>query len=384
LLLSKHIARRPPVRVVARIGADSGISMFETIEAQALKETASNELREEFLQREFERLKPFSLLIYVVSVFMWLLFDLIVSFLGGQGFTWRSMAFLAGFALLTVVLGFTRRASHFDVLTLLLVLGLTVGVRMIVDGLAPASHSLWLVLAAASMLYSVSVLPLRRWAFFAVQVVIWVILNPFLATTTEITELRGVLTACYSVFLCALTVYTFLKFREAKLNNYLMSRLLLDQAYNDPLTQIPNRRSFMTHAGQRLLASPRERDHYLMMIDIDNFKKVNDTYGHDIGDEVLIRVAADIKTVMIAFDYARMGGEEFAIYLAGVRREDVESLATQLCQSVREQPTQHPVTISIGITRVAEGDSLNQALIKADAALYESKHTGKDRFTFHQ
>jgi diguanylate cyclase (GGDEF)-like protein len=384
LLLSEHIARRPPVRVVARIGADSGISMFETIEAQALKETASNELREEFLQREFERLKPFSLLIYVVSVFMWLLFDLIVSFLGGQGFTWRSMAFLAGFALLTVVLGFTRRASHFDVLTLLLVLGLTVGVRMIVDGLAPASHSLWLVLAAASMLYSVSVLPLRRWAFFAVQVVIWVILNPFLATTTEITELRGVLTACYSVFLCALTVYTFLKFREAKLNNYLMSRLLLDQAYNDPLTQIPNRRSFMTHAGQRLLASPRERDHYLMMIDIDNFKKVNDTYGHDIGDEVLIRVAADIKAVMIAFDYARMGGEEFAIYLAGVRREDVESLATQLCQSVREQPTQHPVTISIGITRVAEGDSLNQALIKADAALYESKHTGKDRFTFHQ
>ncbi|WP_263216851.1 GGDEF domain-containing protein [Pseudomonas atacamensis] len=358
--------------------------MFETIEAQALKETASNELREEFLQREFERLKPFSLLIYVVSVFMWLLFDLIVSFLGGQGFTWRSMAFLAGFALLTVVLGFTRKASHFDVLTLLLVLGLTVGVRMIVDGLAPDSHSLWLVLAAASMLYSVSVLPLRRWAFFAVQVVIWVILNPFLATTTEITELRGVLTACYSVFLCALTVYTFLKFREAKLNNYLMSRLLLDQAYNDPLTQIPNRRSFMTHAGQRLLASPRERDHYLMMIDIDNFKKVNDTYGHDIGDEVLIRVAADIKAVMIAFDYARMGGEEFAIYLAGVRREDVESLATQLCQSVREQPTQHPVTISIGITRVAEGDSLNQALIKADAALYASKHTGKDRFTFHQ
>ena len=358
--------------------------MFETIEAQALKETASNELRDEFLQREFERLKPFSLLIYVVSIFMWLLFDLIVSFLGGQGFTWRSMAFLAGFALLTVVLGFTRRASHFDVLTLLLVLGLTVGVRMIVDGLAPASHSLWLVLAAASMLYSVSVLPLRRWAFFAVQVVIWVILNPFLATTTEITELRGVLTACYSVFLCALTVYTFLKFREAKLNNYLMSRLLLDQAYNDPLTQIPNRRSFMTHAGQRLLASPRERDHYLMMIDIDNFKKVNDTYGHDIGDEVLIRVAADIKAVMVAFDYARMGGEEFAIYLAGVRREDVESLATQLCQSVREHPTQHPVTISIGITRVAEGDSLNQALIKADAALYASKHTGKDRFTFHQ
>lgn len=139
----------------------------------------------------------------------------------------------------------------------------------------------------------------------------------------------------------------------------------------------------MTHAGQRLLANPRERDHYLMMIDIDNFKKVNDTYGHDIGDEVLIRVAADIKAVMVEFDYTRMGGEEFAIYLAGVRREDVERLATQLCQSVREQPSLHPVTISIGITRVAEGDSLNQALVKADTALYESKHTGNDRYPFH-
>ncbi|MNG04293.1 diguanylate cyclase [compost metagenome] len=50
---------------------------------------------------------------------------------------------------------------------------------------------------------------------------------------------------------------------------------------------------------------------------------------------------------------------------------------------VREHPTQHPVTISIGLTRVLEDDTLNQALIKADEALYESKNTGKDRFTFH-
>lgn len=357
--------------------------MFESIEAQALKESASAPLRSEFLQREFDRLKTFSLLIYVVSIFMWLLFDLIVSFMGGQGFTWRSMVFLGAFGVLTLALAFTRKAAHFDVLTVLLVLGLTVGVRMIVDGLPPAVHSSWLMLAAASLLYSVSVLPLRRWAFFAVQVVIWLVLNPFLGTSTEPGELRGVLTACYSVFLCALTLYAFLKFREARFSNYIMSRLLLDQAYNDPLTQIPNRRAFMTHAQQRLQAIPREYDHFLMMIDIDNFKKVNDTYGHDIGDEVLKRVAADIKTVMAEFDYARLGGEEFAIYLPAVRREDAAGLATELCRLVREQRAEHPVTISIGITRVEDGDTLNQALIKADAALYESKHTGKDRYTFH-
>ncbi|MNV90298.1 Diguanylate cyclase YdeH [compost metagenome] len=79
-----------------------------------------------------------------------------------------------------------------------------------------------------------------------------------------------------------------------------------------------------------------------------------------------------------------MGGEEFAIYLAGVRREDVEQLADELCRVVREQTTRHPVTISIGLTRVTNDDTLNQALIKADEALYESKHSGKDRYTFHE
>lgn len=358
--------------------------MYKTIEEQVLKKTAPAELRGEFLQHQFERLQSFSLLIYIVSIFMWLLFDLIVSFLGGQGFTWRSMVFLALFAVLTVMLAYTRKARHFDVITVLFVLGLTVGIRLIVDGLPPAVHSSWLVLAAASMLYSISVLPLSRWAFFAVQGVIWLLLNPFLDTTTSLIELRGVLTACYSVFLCALTIYTFLKLREVKLHNYIMSRLLLDQAYNDTLTDIPNRRSFMTLAEQRVNAVPREHDHFLAMIDIDNFKKVNDTYGHDIGDEVLKRVATDIKTVMMNFDYARLGGEEFAIYLAGVRREEVEALAGQLCRVVREHPAPHPVTISIGVTRVEDDDTLSQALIHADKALYESKHTGKDRYTFHR
>ncbi|EJZ58600.1 diguanylate cyclase [Pseudomonas fluorescens R124] len=358
--------------------------MYRLVEEQVLKKTAPAELRAEFIQHEFERLHTFSLLIYAASIAIWLVFDLVVSFLGEQGFTWRSMAFITFFSTLTVVMWFTHKARHFDVITLLFVLGLTVGVRLIITGVPLAVHSSWLVLAAASMLYSVSVLPLSRWAFFATQAIIWLVLNPFINTPTTLIELRGVMTACYSVFLCSLSIYTFLKLREAKLYNYIMSRLLLDQAYNDTLTEIPNRRSFMTVAQNHLKIVPRQHDHYLAMIDIDNFKKVNDVYGHDIGDEVLKRVAADIKTVMAQHDFARLGGEEFAIYLAGVRREDVEALAGELCRVIREQPTQHPVTISMGVAQVEDGDTLNQALIKADEALYESKHAGKDRFTFHQ
>ncbi|WP_285415767.1 GGDEF domain-containing protein [Pseudomonas sp. efr-133-TYG-5] len=357
--------------------------MYKTIEEQVLKKAAPAELRAEFIQHEFERLHSFSVLIYLASIAIWLVFDLVVSFLGEQGFTWRSMIFISLFAILTLVMGFTRKARHFDLITLLFVLILTIGVRLIITGIPANVHSSWLVLAAASMLYSVSVLPLSRGAFFAAQTIIWLVLNPFINTPTRLIELRGVMTASYSIFLCALTIYTFLKLRQAKLYNYIMSRLLLDQAYNDPLTEIPNRRSFMTSAGQHLQTVPREHEQYLAMVDIDNFKKVNDVYGHDVGDEVLKRVAADIKAVMSHFEYARLGGEEFAIYLAGVCRADVEALAAELCRVVREQPTRHPVTISIGLARVEAGDSLNQALVKADEALYESKHTGKDRYTFH-
>jgi diguanylate cyclase (GGDEF)-like protein len=192
------------------------------------------------------------------------------------------------------------------------------------------------------------------------------------------------MTLCYTGFFCALTIYSFLALRKAKLYNFIMSKLLLEQAYIDTLTEIPNRRSFMTTAAKQLHAAPRKHQHYLAMVDIDNFKKVNDVHGHDIGDEVLKRTAADIKGVMSQFEYARLGGEEFAIYLAGVSREDAEALAGELCRVVRDQPTRYPVTISIGLARVQDGDTLNQALARADEALYESKHTGKDRYTFHQ
>ncbi|RKS17048.1 diguanylate cyclase (GGDEF)-like protein [Pseudomonas sp. WPR_5_2] len=358
--------------------------MYKTIEDEVLKKAAPAEFKAEFIQHEFERLHAFCLLIYLTSIVMWVVFDLIISYLGGQGFTWLSMLFIGLFAIFTIILMFTRKARHFNVLNLLFAFTITLGVRLLIEGLPEDLQPAWLILAATSILYSASMLPLGRGSFFGTQIIAWLMLNPFFDSDVAVFDLRGMLMVCYMGFFCALTLYVFLTLRKAKLYNFIMSRLLLDQAYLDTLTEIPNRRSFMTRADKQLHAVPREHDHYLAMIDIDNFKKVNDVYGHDIGDEVLKRIAANIKAVMSHFEYARLGGEEFAIYLAGVRREDVEALAGELCRVVREQPSRHPVTISIGLARVLEGDTLNQALVKADAALYESKHTGKDRYTFHQ
>lgn len=357
--------------------------MFKTIEAEVLKKHPSPALQLEFAQHDFERLKPFCLLIYIASICIWLVFDLIVSFPGGQGFTGLSMLFLALLTINTITLGFTRDARHFQWINLIFVAVIALGTRLLIEGLPMDLHPSWLILAASSVLYSASVLPLKHWSFIATMLITWALLNPFHLAQLSLLEVRGALVTFYSVFLTFLTLYSFLKLRQAKLHNFIMSRLLLDQAYLDTLTEIPNRRSFMTSAGKKLSQQPKTHDHYLAMIDIDNFKRVNDVYGHDIGDEVLKRVAQDIKAVMVDFDYARLGGEEFGIYLAGVRREDAAHLADLLCARVREQATQHPVTISIGLARVEDGETLNQALIKADQALYVSKHAGKDRFTFH-
>ena len=356
--------------------------MFKTIEDEVLKKAAPAALQREFAQYHFERQQRFCLLIYIASIVIWLVFDLIVSFLGGQRFTYLSPVFLGALSIIAIILGFTHKARHFHRLNVLFVLVMTLGVRMVTHGLPVSLQPAWLMLGASSILYSASVLPLSRGSFYCSLIIIWLVLNPFYGTDIELLGLKGAMAACYSVFLSALTLYSFIKLRQARLYAYIMTKLLLDQAYLDTLTEIPNRRSFMTTATKQLQARPRKRAHYLAMIDIDNFKKVNDTYGHDIGDLVLKRIAAAIKAVMADYEYARLGGEEFAVYLSEVSHDDVEHLAARLCREVREDPSEYPVTVSIGLTRVADSDSLNQALRKADEALYLAKHSGKDRYTF--
>ena len=357
--------------------------MLKTIESEISKQAAPPALQAEFAQHDFEKLRNFCRLTYITSIAIWLLFNLIISFKGGQGFTALSLLFIGVMAALTTILGFIRNYRHFDVLNVMFVAVITLGLRLVTFGLPAETQPIWLALACASVLYNASILPLSRWAFLGVAAITCLTLNPFLMTQASVMDLRGLLILCFCAFLCSVTIYSFFKLRRVKLHNYIMSKRLAVQAYVDALTEIPNRRSFMLQAGHALLTQPRVQDHYLAMIDIDNFKKVNDQYGHDIGDEVLKRTAASIKAVMADHEYARLGGEEFAVYLSGVRRSDVEALMDSLCSRVREDLAEHPVTVSIGLARVTDTDSLNQALANADKALYESKKTGKDRFSFY-
>ncbi len=129
------------------------------------------------------------------------------------------------------------------------------------------------------------------------------------------------------------------------------------------------------------------------MIDIDEFKKVNDSYGHEAGDLVLQQVAAVVKSSLRETDLlGRMGGEEFAVILPDTALEDAVVLAERARQSIANtyfeiagQVLSKPITISIGVaTLTDEILGITDLLRNADAALYRAKHSGRNCVVVYQ
>ena len=164
----------------------------------------------------------------------------------------------------------------------------------------------------------------------------------------------------------------------------------IEMAVVDPLTGLHNRRYLESHLIALLeQAGQKGRPLSVMMLDIDHFKRVNDSYGHDAGDEVLKAFAARIKAVVRGADLmCRFGGEEFIIVMPETRLPVAEVIAERVRKAVASAPfaiekglRAIPVTVSIGIAdRGADGHP--DALFKrADQALYLSKNAGRNRVT---
>lgn len=165
------------------------------------------------------------------------------------------------------------------------------------------------------------------------------------------------------------------------------------EALIDPLTGIPNRRGFEAKAKQILveLAAP-SKGACMLMLDIDHFKKVNDTYGHLFGDKVICGIAKTLKSKVRGQDsVARLGGEEFGILLAETDMSGALVVAEQIRQAIEKSKIQRAnthepiggITISIGVAAYAKGDNLEDLLDRADKALYASKGQGRNRTTVY-
>ncbi len=154
------------------------------------------------------------------------------------------------------------------------------------------------------------------------------------------------------------------------------------KASHDELTGAYNR------AGYDLLLSSIDLDTtYMMLLDVDNFKSINDTYGHEVGDKVLIKLVRVLKSVFRADDcICRIGGDEFVVFMVHSENIKHKFIAVKIEQINSELENTEdglpPISISVGIMHGREASDTTNLFEKADSALYESKKKGKHTYTF--
>lgn len=180
---------------------------------------------------------------------------------------------------------------------------------------------------------------------------------------------------------------------EVKKANSIISELTsrvkqLEETSNlDALTKVFNRRALDSYL-EDVFKSKSHKDFHLLMLDIDNFKHINDTYGHVVGDKILIFIAALLrKTLRDSDRIFRYGGEEFAIMLDRSTNEQAKVIANRLLTLIKTNNLIYlgkkiEVTASIGMTSLNQEDkNADELLQRADKALYISKESGKNRVT---
>ena len=224
---------------------------------------------------------------------------------------------------------------------------------------------------------------------------------------------RSIDVVVYSAILLASSTFIFFDVQYISSTMFSLSGTLIiiyvmsashDMAFNDQLTNIPGRHALevdMKHLG---------RKYSMAMVDIDHFKKFNDTYGHDIGDDVLKLVASILKETTGGARAYRYGGEEFTIIFKGKHAEQVEEHLQTLVSEVhnydmtirnaKERPDNHDegikkrgkngqsaevvnVSVSIGLADSTTTKHPEEVLKLADQALYKAKKTGRNKLCFH-
>lgn len=195
---------------------------------------------------------------------------------------------------------------------------------------------------------------------------------------------------CYALPLCGIALQEVIQRRYDSFAQELMFQLLEERkALNDlsmldPLTGLYNRRGLKNQF--ETLMSLESQDHFVLLLDIDNFKAYNDHYGHMMGDQALIQISAAIRDAVRSRDIVvRYGGEEFLVLLVNICHENALQTAERIRQRVYDLKIPHRfnqnvatnVTVSIGVAPL-HGQRLESALELADRALYVAKRQGRN------
>ena len=231
------------------------------------------------------------------------------------------------------------------------------------------------------MEYLVKIVAPRHFGDFVLKLVVLLILCGLLNHLRDVvmggpTDVMSFLKNLGDATWTALPMCTFALLLIRHLNK-LQSRLY-QQATTDALTGIPNRRWFFDHCGAHILAGQT-----LVLFDIDFFKQVNDTFGHDVGDRSLQTVAEHISTLVPAgVKCARLGGEEFGVLLDNLdqtARDRISAICAGILLDVElHAPTQ--LTLSAGVFEAKQQTDIHVAFRQADAALYHAKSAGRAQF----
>ena len=164
----------------------------------------------------------------------------------------------------------------------------------------------------------------------------------------------------------------------------------LEMSYEDSLTGVYNRRFFDEALRLEIIKSTRQETPFcLFMIDVDNFKSFNDSFGHQMGDEALVKLGKAFRQVCRGYDIVtRYGGEEFAIIFPGAPKDMAQNLCERLMSEVRNMAQELPkgpdskeLSISIGVSCFPYDAKTPHKLIeRADVALYHAKHSGRNNY----
>ncbi|WP_371187367.1 diguanylate cyclase [Thalassotalea maritima] len=162
------------------------------------------------------------------------------------------------------------------------------------------------------------------------------------------------------------------------------------EARTDMLTQLPNRRAFMNLAKMAIAQAERQQKPLTFIaFDVDNFKLINDKFGHPAGDQTLKEIGDLIRNIIRASDFCgRIGGEEFMVGCHDNNMLDAHHVAERIRSAIEKnqivyEDLKFNTTISIGMAELEDGDDLDSLLKKADDAMYESKTTGKNKITLY-